>query len=342
MTGKERICSLVNNEKPERVPIFPKIAYASTLAARNISIGDFMINPVAMAEAIITAQQMFGWDGVGLTTDISINGMILGSEYEWHENAPYSIKKYLLDDIGEIERIKLKNPWGVSGGKVVLKAVEIVKEEIGQEAFIQAWTNGPLNVASQLINLDEILVAMITEPEKLHALLNICTEASVIYAKELIKTGADAINFGHAVASSSVISKDMYQEFALPYEKKIIEAIHSMGAIAMTHICGKIEPILDLVIENGSDIIDFDHDNDFNRLTQIVNRPVVFRGNIDPELLSNGTPEQVYEKVKELILTAQNKSQLILGTGCEVQSNTPIENLKAFMDAGREFGSKLL
>lgn len=339
ITGRERIFSVINNTKSGNIPIFPKISYATTLATESISIGDFMVNSEAMAEAIITAQQMFGWDGVGLTTDISINGMILGSEYEWHEHEPYSMKKRLLCDFDDIEKIKLVNPWVAPGGKVVLKAVEIVEESIGEEVFVQAWTNGPLNVASQLIDLQEILIAMITEPEKLHELLEICTQASIMYAKALIEAGADAINFGHAVASSTVISKEMYQEFALPYEKRIIEAVHSMGAVAMTHICGKIEPTVDVISQNNSDIVDFDHDNDFNQLVQNSTRRIIFRGNIDPELLSNGTPDQVYEKVKELIQTAEKKDQLILGAGCEVQANTPIENLQAFMDAGREFGN---
>lgn len=178
---------------------------------------------------------------------------------------------------------------------------------------------------------------MMDRPDTLHLLLETCAQTAIVYAKALAEAGADAIAFGHAMASPSVISRGQYKEFAAPYETRLIAAIHEAGAKAITHICGNIEPVADLIAQTGPDIIDFDHMCNIDVLKEEAPE-AVFRGNIDPALLALGTPEQVRERVKELLATAE-QGMLILGTGCEVALNTPAENLHAFVKAGRDFGA---
>ena len=134
-----------------------------------------------------------------------------------------------------------------------------------------------------------------------------------------------------------MISRKQYEEFALPYEKELISAIHQAGATAITHICGNTEPIIDLIAQTGCDIIDFDHVCQIEALREKAPN-AIFRGNIDPALLALGTEDDVYEAVKALIAADGRSGRLILGSGCEVALNTPIENLHAFVRAGREFG----
>ncbi len=338
MNSRERVQAVLEGKKPDMTPIFPKISFANTIVCDDIRVIDYMTKPESMAKACISAYKFFGWDAVALHTDIGSEGMALGSEYFRPENSPSEIKKHLLSTIDEYEAVKVPDPRNTEPMKTVIKATELVSKQIGNEAFVTAWTNGPLNVASQVVPLDELLMGLLTDPETVHELLKRCTEVSIAYAKELIRSGADAIAFGHAIASSTVISRAHYEEFALPYEKQLVAAIHEEGAKTITHICGNIKPVVDLIDQNGSDVVDFDHVCDIKELRAKVGSDKVFRGNIDPTLLAMATPGEIRQKVKELFEKLDGNSNFILCTGCEVALNTPVDNLHAFVQAGREFG----
>lgn len=334
MTGKERIYAVLQGKKPDMLPVFPKISFATAKYA-GYTVGQYMSDPSAMSQSVIAACERFGWDAVGITTDISLDGMALGSKYQLNEDAPYTLKEPLLHSLDETDKIVIRDPWECPGYGTVLRATRETVEKVGDHIFVQAWCNGPLNVSSQLYDLQELLMDTIDDPEGVHKLLELCTQAAISQARALIKAGADAVAFGHATASPNVISRDAYCEFALPYEKRIIEAVHQEGGIAITHICGKIETIVDKIAENGSDIIDFDSANDIQVLLEKTGGKKVFRGNIAPVLFSEGSPEEIKAAVKDLLAWDGGSGKLLLGSGCEVNLNTPEENLRAFMEAAR-------
>lgn len=339
MNSRERILAVLEGKKPDTTPIFPKIAFANVIACEGMTVKQYMTDPRCMADACIGAYHSFGWDGVALHTDISSEGKALGTIYEQSENSPPVLKKYLLSDLSQLDRVKIPDPYTTESMKTVVEAVRLVKEEIGEETYILGWTNGPLNVAGQILNLDELLVLLIEEPEEVHKLLDICTEVACSYARALIDAGADMIAFGHATASSSVISKNCYLEFALPYEKQLVKAIHDRGAKALTHICGNIENIIDVISQNGSDVVDFDHVCDIGRLRAKVPGKI-YRGNIDPVMFAVGTPGEIEDAVRELLAQEGTADMFFLGSGCEINLNTPVENLQSFVEAGRKYGRK--
>lgn len=339
MNARERVIAVLEGQKPDMVPIVPKIAFANVIAFDDMKVIDYMTDPKCMAKACIGAAKRFGWDGISFHTDISSEGMALGSIYDRPENSPAILRKYLLHDIGEADKVKIPDPYTTEPMKTVIEAIKIAKKEVGEDYFIIGWTNGPLNVASQLYNLDELLISLIESPDEAKALLEICTQVSCVYAEALVQAGADAVAYGHATASSNVISRSCYEEFALPYEKRLVSAIHKAGAKAITHICGHIEAIIDLIDENGSDVVDFDTVCDIDRLRKKV-PDKVYRGNISPSLFAVGQPEEIEKEVKTLLEQQGTSHQFLLGSGCEINLNTSAANLEAFVHAGRKYGKK--
>jgi uroporphyrinogen-III decarboxylase len=59
------------------------------------------------------------------------------------------------------------------------------------------------------------------------------------------------------------VGPDLYALYGLPWDKKIVEYIHSLGAGVKLHICGNITPIMELLREAGPDILDIDWMVDF-------------------------------------------------------------------------------
>lgn len=333
MLPKDRLKELLRGGTPDYVPLFPKISYASSQFSSGISLLDYMTNPHAMAQSLIESARRFGYDAVGVVTDIANEGMALGSRYMRTNTEPSKLAEHLLHSVDEYSKIPVLDPREAEPTRTILLATEELRRQAGETLFITAWCNGPLNVASQLLPLDELLCSMLDEPETLHALLQKCTDFSVRYAQALVRAGADGVAFGHATASCTMISPASYREFAFPYETQIVNAIHAAGGVAIAHICGNILPIAEQVAQNGADIIDCDHMCDIGEMLAKTGK--VIRGNVDPALLARGTPQQVYDAAATVLSAGKASKRLILGTGCEVNLGTPAENLAA-MDAARK------
>lgn len=336
MNSKERIQALLDGRKPDMVPVFPKISFATINAVPGMNFHDYTTDPEQMANAIVSSAVKFGYDAVGITTDIANEGMALGSEYERPVDRPSKMVRYLMDSIDDYEKVIMADPMEREPTRTIIRATELVKKEIGDQIYITSWCNGPLNVASQLVPLEEVLIGMIDDPDTLHRLLERCLEFSMKYAKMLVLAGADAVSFGHAMASCTVISRDRYREFALPYETRLVQAIHEAGGKAITHICGNIQPIISDVDTNGSDMIDFDHLCDPAAILQSSTK--IIRGNLDPVLFSNGTPEEVYRETARVVELCKDSRRFILGSGCEITESASDENIRAFVRAGRDYG----
>jgi uroporphyrinogen decarboxylase len=61
-------------------------------------------------------------------------------------------------------------------------------------------------------------------------------------------------------------------------------------------------------------------------------------GNVSPvETMLDGTPEQVYSDTYSLMESMEGFSDFVLGTGCDLPTKTPIENIASFFKAASDF-----
>ena len=162
--------------------------------------------------------------------------------------------------------------------------------------------------------------------KELKNLLEICTKQAIYFAEEQVKAGADFIGVGDAAAS--LIGPENYSKFVLPYEKRIIKAVHNLGGKVKLHICGNINPLLKLLLETEADIIDLDWMVDFKKAVETFKGKVSANGNFDPVgILMQGSPKKVKEAVTECVKIGD--STTFISAGCEVPASTPKENMFA-------------
>jgi hypothetical protein len=148
------------------------------------------------------------------------------------------------------------------------------------------------------------------------------------FAQAQMDAGADIIGMGDAAAS--LVGPKVYQEFVLPREKKMVDAIHAMGAPVRLHICGNTRRILEGMGKTGCDMIDLDLAA-LSEGREKMGPNQVLLGNIHPvHVLRDGTPESVYAAIGEC--HRQAGPHYIIGAGCEVPRGTPLENMMALVE----------
>lgn len=207
-----------------------------------------------------------------------------------------------------------------------LEAIRYLRERSGGQVPIMGWVEGALAEAADLRGMLNLMKDLRLRPEWVSDLLEQVVEVEVAFAQAQIEAGADIIGLGDAVASQ--ISSKMYREFALPYEKRIFDAVHQGGSFTRLHICGNTTHILRDMVDSGADIIDIDWMVDIKQAAKIFGDQASLCGNFDPVgVMLQGTPEEVSTAV--LACQENGGTRYFSAAGCEIPDRTPEENLLA-------------
>jgi uroporphyrinogen decarboxylase len=303
----------------------------------GIKIGKMLRDPEKFSQALCAAYERFGYDGIRVTCDVTVEAEAMGALSHSPEDGPVSIKEPLIKGPGDFDKLKMPNPLSDGRMPVMIKTTELVRKR-REEAFIISSVQGPLNTASQLLGVSEMMILMIEEPEFLEKVLDFTTELTVLYGKEMYKAGADGIMMGEAICSSSSIGPVFYREFAKKRHRMIIEEFTRQGLRNHGfHICGQLAPILPDIAETGADSIDVDSPVDMKVCREKLGPRLTMLGNISPSELLTSKPGRIKELCAE-VLSGREGLGLVLGAGCTMAPDTPEANIKAMVEAAGEYG----
>lgn len=197
------------------------------------------------------------------------------------------------------------------------------------------WVEGALAEAADLRGVQNLMLDLTIRPDWVRDLLEQIVEVEIEFAEAQVKAGADIIGLGDAIASQ--ISPRMYQDFAMPYEKRIFDAIHEAGAVARLHICGDTTHLLGEMSQTRADIIDIDWMIDIDQARKSFAGSAALCGNFDPvAVMLQGTPDQVRQSV--LDCQTRGGTNYFSAAGCEIPDQTPAENLLVQVEALKASG----
>ena len=185
--------------------------------------------------------------------------------------------------------------------------------------------------------MDRLLEDLMDEDaeEDIRRLLNFCTRACIAYHERLLLLGVPMTSMGDSTAGPDVISPAMYETFAMPYEKQVIEAVHRKGGLISLHICGNATKIIDKMCSLGADVLEIDQKTDLEAAVRAAEGKCALLGQINPVLLSGGTQQEVKAAAERIlgITGGKNATGFILGPGCALGGDTPKENIHAMLNS---------
>jgi len=175
------------------------------------------------------------------------------------------------------------------------------------------------------------------------------TDIALENLSEIYEVVGDTINtvficgtdFG--TQNSTFCSPESYSRVWLPYYKKVNDWIHAnTGWKTFKHSCGAVEPLIDLFIESGFDILNPVQINasgmDPKELKRKYGDRIVFwGGGVDTQgVFAFGTPTQVKDQVKRQVSILNDNGGFVFNTVHNIQANVPFENVVAMLEALKE------
>jgi uroporphyrinogen decarboxylase len=205
---------------------------------------------------------------------------------------------------------------------------------------------GGFTIAGNICPVEKLCRWMIKRPELAHRLLRLATD----HILEVVQYWADTFgaarvipNIWEPLASNDIISPQQFELFVLPYLKQSSQKILGMGVKHIYyHICGEQNlnlPYWAQVPMGDPGIVSFGHQVDLTGAIKYFGDRCIIVGNIDPTVIHNGTPRQVYELCRQCIEQAKYAPRgYMLMSGCEVPPMSPPYNVYMMKKAINDFG----
>lgn len=326
MNSYERV---MNRLAGKPVDYLPNLSLTMMFAAKEIGVtfGEFCSDYRKLVQGALRCHEKYGIDMVCAISDPMREAEGLGTKVIIPEDAVPYAKEKRIQKLSDIDTLKVIDPSMGRRMSDRIEAVRCLKEQVKSDVPVIGWIEGAMAESCDLMDMQEFFMCLLEEPEAAAQLMDICMEQSLLFAKAQVEAGADIIGMGDA--ASSLIGPSLYEEFALPYQQKMIEKIHKMGAKVKLHICGNLNPVLDLVAMTGADIVDLDYMVDMERAADIFPENISICGNFDPvQVLFHGNPEIVCAEVMRC-MEISDRNRNMISPGCEIPRDAAPENVLA-------------
>jgi len=212
--------------------------------------------------------------------------------------------------------------------KAILDAAKAMKVGAGNQLPTILGVTGPFTIAGHLVGTENLLLWIITDPEKAHKIVKFAAEYEHMWLQEVEKLHLDMIQMSDPSASYDMINPDWFNEFAAPYTKRAFEGLEDTKKVL--HICGNMTPMLENIIKTGADGFSLEEKTDPYKAVEIVNGRAALIGNVGVvKPLLQGTPEEVRQSALRSVDAGFN----IISAGCGLSALIKKENILAMVNA---------
>jgi uroporphyrinogen decarboxylase len=240
----------------------------------------------------------------------------------------------------DLRRYRAPDPW--APGR--LQQLEDLLARFRGRRAVGVHLHDSFSYPTYLMGMDKLLMALHLDPDLVRALVDLSIEHSLGMIERATKMGADFILFGddYAATTGPLMSPRSFEEFFLPGLRTVVQAAKARGTRVIKHTCGKITPLLDMIVDSGIDALhplDAAAGMDMRAVKERYGDRIAVCGGINcGEVLSDWTPEQVEEEVKRRLAELMPGGRYILCSSNSIQSLVRPENYRAMIEALHKYG----
>ena len=332
MNSKQRCLAAISGEPVDRVPVFPLLMFFAQKRL-GVSYREFATNGHVMAEAQINIRETLSVDAITACSDAFRITADLGADMVFPENQTPFAAAPLVVNRGDLNRLARPDPLNPNTRmNDRIRATQEMVRAVGDDCLVLGWVDMPFAEACSVCGISEYMLMLYDDPPLAHQLLEYLTNIVIDFCLAQLGVGTPMIGAGDAAAS--LLSPNLYREFALPYEQRVCAAVHKAGGMVKLHICGNTTHILDDMVHSGADLFNVDHLVDFSTARRVyAGAQVCFKGNLDPVAdMLQAVPEGCQAQALNCIRMAAD-TRYMLSAGCEVPGDTSDEVFTAFCEA---------
>jgi uroporphyrinogen decarboxylase len=288
--------------------------------------------PELAVEVSLQPYRILGVDAVIVFSDILITAGAMGLPFELTDKGP--VIESPLRTAAQIHELSMFDPEQETG--FLMEAIRMLTRELGPEVPVLGFAAAPWTLACYMIEGHgkdgfPAAKAMLNDnPELFRSLLDRIARATAAYLRAQIASGAAAVQLFDTWVGELTLAQ--YREFALPATQLLIEEIGA-GDTPVILYTKASSHLLTAAAESGASVLSVDWRVDLAALREQLGPGIALQGNVDPDILL-GSTDGVRQAAREAVEKTGGVGH-ILNLGHGILQQTPVENARAFVEAGQ-------
>jgi hypothetical protein len=218
----------------------------------------------------------------------------------YHDNVP----EELVERLGYVKGlIRLENPF------------DQLAQNLGTEWYVRIWT----------------------DPDFVHAAMDLFTEASLVGARSLAEQFGPPLWLMLTEDMPSFLSPQHYLEFVAPYHRRLFEAFPL--AVKFLHNDGDASHLIAVLPQCGMDILHLGPQVPLELAKDEIGQGVALMGNLDPlRVMLRGSREEFEAECRRIMHVGKPGGGFVFSTGGELSPGTDPERVRAMSRYARTLG----
>ena len=332
----------LNNEYVERPPVW-MMRQAGRYLPEFMAIKekyDFFTRcktPELASEITVQPIRIVKPDAAILFSDILVIPQAMGIDVELEDGIgpvlPNPIRK--ASDVDKVFIPDINDTLGY-----VMDAIDMTREKLNNEVPLIGFAGSPWTIFCYAVegkgskSFDKAKGFCFTNPVAAHLLLQKITDTTILYLKEKVKHGVNAVQIFDSWGG--MLSPTDYTEFSWQYMNQIVEALAPETKVI---VFGKgCWFALDDMAKSKASAIGVDWTCSPRNARYLTGGKKTLQGNFDPSRLLSPIP--VIKKMVHEMIDEFGVDNYIVNLGHGILPNIPVDHAKAFVEAVKEYQRK--
>ena len=278
-------------------------------------------------DAILAFYERFNADFLITAMDLSVEAECFGSEIVFSQNEAPQVENRLVASPSEIEKLDVPSMGGYRSRNYIkttekLLSLNILRPVIG-------GIIGPFSLAGRLFGAKEMFRLTIDNEFSALSLIEKCNQFLIDFTRAYKEAGCQGVVISEP--SAGLLSPKALSKFSSAFIRQLVDNLESSTFRVIYHNCGARAVHLDSIFETKASILHFGEPMDIPTALHRNKENRIISGNLDPvNMFLANEKELVFEKTIDLIDATKNDSNFLIAPGCDLPTETPLENLVMF------------
>lgn len=346
MTIKERLDGLVKGIPIDRVPCMPMVfSHAAVVCGQPLA--KTYDDAELSFKCHEYCQELYGYDDGPVFYSHTVFGTAefggtIEFPYKKYTAAP-TVTTYPVNTAEDVYKLEVPDDITTTGTMPICLEFSRLQKATGRTVTVPVGS--PLTWAGSVIGVDTLMKNMISNPSLVHHLLRKVTDFCLKIIEHWVKEfGPERMMLFHEAPNESnqLISPNFFREYAVPYLKETHNRAQELGVgLFYNHICGeqnKNLPAWQEILQGKRGFLSFGQEVSLHDASKCFPEHII-AGNVDPSMIQEGSPEQVYAECCKTVEEGKNHpGGYVLAPGCDLAPMAPPVNVYMMMKAVRDKG----
>jgi len=295
-------------------------------------------NPELAAKVTLLPIEKLKVDAAIIFSDILLPLEPMGVKLEFTRNEG-PILRNPIREIRQVDSLQIIEPE--EDLPFLMETIRIVRKELEGRIPLIGFSGAPFTLASYIIegghSTNYVLTKglMYKDRSAWDRLMEKISEVLVRYLTAQVRSGVQALQLFDSWVGC--LSPSDYEEYVLPYSKKVIEGAGK--SVPIVHFATSSSTLLERMKLAGGDVIGVDWRMNLGEAWIRLGYDVAIQGNLDPVVLL-GKPDLIEKEVKRILSEAGGRPGHLFNLGHGILPNTPIENVAFLVETVHHYSSK--